>query len=133
MKLLGIVDHVNDCDCCGKTGLVKTVALESNGETVYYGTTCASIALGFGREYTTRTAHKLVERVKKNDHYKKLKECAVMQAQQKANKTNETWLVLFKTSKYQKLGWYSIMEQSRYIALNSPENGRISAEVKPTN
>ena len=45
-KLLGIVDEVTVCDCCGKKNLARTVALETEGgETVYYGTTCAALAL----------------------------------------------------------------------------------------
>jgi len=42
-KILGICDNVNSCDCCGKTELQKTVAIE-NGETGaigYFGTSCA--------------------------------------------------------------------------------------------
>ena len=42
MKVLGIVDNVNTCDCCGKTGLERTVAIDLNGDVVYYGTTCAT-------------------------------------------------------------------------------------------
>lgn len=43
MKVLGIVDDVNTCDCCGKKDLKRTVALEaSSGDVVYYGTTCAT-------------------------------------------------------------------------------------------
>ncbi len=45
-KLLGIVDEVTVCDCCGKKNLARTVAMENEeGETVYYGTTCAARAL----------------------------------------------------------------------------------------
>lgn len=43
---LGTSDEVSTCDCCGKSGLKRTVALERDGETVYFGTTCASRALG---------------------------------------------------------------------------------------
>lgn len=44
--LLGIVDDVTTCDCCGKTRLARTVAMEKeDGEVVHYGTTCAARAL----------------------------------------------------------------------------------------
>lgn len=131
MKMLGIVDNINTCDCCGKTGLVKTVALDNGGEVVYYGVTCASVALGFGREYTSRNAHKLVTRVQDREHYAKLKAAAVERAQAAANAEKQTYLVLFQTSKYQKRGWYSVMDEARYIHLNSWDYGRISAEVHP--
>lgn len=43
--ILGICDDRNTCDCCGKTGLKKTVALDIDGETVFFGTTCAAWAI----------------------------------------------------------------------------------------
>lgn len=42
MKVLGITDSVNTCDCCGKKNLARTVAIDIDGEVVYYGTTCAT-------------------------------------------------------------------------------------------
>ena len=43
--LLGVVDDVHICDCCGKKNLNRTVALEKDGATLYFGTTCAARAL----------------------------------------------------------------------------------------
>ena len=42
-RILGITDSVTSCDCCGKTGLVKTVVIEDSetGNMGHYGTTCA--------------------------------------------------------------------------------------------
>lgn len=43
MKILGITDEVNTCDCCGRTNLKKTVAMEFEaGGMVHYGTDCAA-------------------------------------------------------------------------------------------
>lgn len=43
MRALGTTDAVTTCQCCGKTGLKLTVAMEtSGGEIVHYGRTCAS-------------------------------------------------------------------------------------------
>lgn len=42
MKVLGITDSVNVCDCCGKKDLARTVAIDLDGEVVYYGTSCAT-------------------------------------------------------------------------------------------
>lgn len=43
MKLLGITDSVNECDCCGKTDLKCTVVFETSDlQIVHYGRTCAS-------------------------------------------------------------------------------------------
>ena len=44
---LGTSDEVDACDCCGKSDLKSTVAIQDNdsGETLYFGTTCAARAL----------------------------------------------------------------------------------------
>lgn len=42
-KILGIDDSINSCDCCGKQGLQKTVAILNleTGEIGHFGSTCA--------------------------------------------------------------------------------------------
>jgi len=44
-QIIGISDEVTTCDCCGRTGLKRTVHLhlEDDGD-IYYGTTCAARA-----------------------------------------------------------------------------------------
>jgi hypothetical protein len=44
-QFLGTSDEVNSCDCCGKQNLKSTVALDVDGEVLYYGVTCAARAL----------------------------------------------------------------------------------------
>ena len=42
-KTLAIVDDVNTCDCCGKTGLKSTVVMQGDdGEIKYFGSVCAT-------------------------------------------------------------------------------------------
>lgn len=42
-KTLAIVDDVNTCDCCGKSNLKSTVAMQrDDGEVAYFGSVCAS-------------------------------------------------------------------------------------------
>jgi hypothetical protein len=42
-KTIAIVDDVHTCDCCGKSDLKTTVAMESEaGEIVHFGSTCAT-------------------------------------------------------------------------------------------
>ncbi len=42
-KILGYTEHVTECDCCGRTDLKGTIALESNGGDInYFGTTCGA-------------------------------------------------------------------------------------------
>lgn len=42
-KTLAIVDDVNTCDCCGKSNLKSTVAMErDDGEVLYFGSVCAT-------------------------------------------------------------------------------------------
>jgi hypothetical protein len=43
--VLGTTGDITTCECCGKSELKKTVALEVDGEVQYYGTTCAGNAL----------------------------------------------------------------------------------------
>ncbi len=45
IKLLGISDEVNNCECCGKANLKKTVVLDFDGGIRYYGSDCAALAL----------------------------------------------------------------------------------------
>lgn len=46
MKVLGITDERCECECCGKTNLKCTVALETaHGDVTYYGRDCAAKAL----------------------------------------------------------------------------------------
>jgi hypothetical protein len=44
---LGTTDEVDACDCCGKGDLKVTVAIhdDEQGDTLYFGTTCAARAL----------------------------------------------------------------------------------------
>ena len=49
LRAVGITDEINACDCCGKTGLKRTVVFydrEMGGDNVYYGTTCATRNVG---------------------------------------------------------------------------------------
>lgn len=40
---LAIVDDVNSCDCCGKTGLKSTVSMQrDDGEIFHFGRVCAT-------------------------------------------------------------------------------------------
>lgn len=42
-KTLGITDDVHCCDCCGKSNLKSTVAMERNdGEVLHFGSVCAT-------------------------------------------------------------------------------------------
>ena len=45
-RYLGTTDEVTTCDCCGKSGLKKTVALcFGEGDVLHYGVTCAARSL----------------------------------------------------------------------------------------
>lgn len=65
-KILGVCDNINECDCCGKTELQKTVAIENleNGEIKYFGTTCAmQPAKGF--EFEKKEMNKVISDFKR--------------------------------------------------------------------
>ena len=54
--ILGTCDSVNDCDCCGRSGLKHTVALDNGFTVTYYGTTCAAKVTKRKAGYVARTA-----------------------------------------------------------------------------
>ena len=41
-KIIGFTDKINDCDCCGRTGLKGTYCISIDGCEFYYGSTCAT-------------------------------------------------------------------------------------------
>lgn len=52
-KFLGVCDDVNECECCGKTNLARTIAFEDmvTSEIRHFGTSCATNpAKGFDAE-----------------------------------------------------------------------------------
>ncbi|MFE6020763.1 hypothetical protein ACFQ6O_29825 [Streptomyces sp. NPDC056441] len=65
-KIKGIVDDFDECGCCGRRGLKRTVALmplDADGnedgtaeDVVYYGTSCAATALSWTQGKVTDTA-----------------------------------------------------------------------------
>lgn len=59
VKYLGTDDSVNTCECCGKSPLKHTVALDFDGGVRFYGVICAGRALGT----KTRTAGDVVAAV----------------------------------------------------------------------
>lgn len=43
LTIIGFTDSINECDCCGKTGLKGTyVMTNEDGVELYYGTTCGA-------------------------------------------------------------------------------------------
>jgi hypothetical protein len=66
-KQLGTDDSVNTCDCCGKTGLKFTFAVElDSGEVVHYGSTC--VTRHTGREAVERGAKERIFRATPEAH-----------------------------------------------------------------
>lgn len=46
-KIIAFTDSVNECDCCGKSGLKGTFCVEIDGNEFYYGSTCTFKKHGF--------------------------------------------------------------------------------------
>ena len=46
-KIIAFTDSVNECDCCGKSGLKGTFCVSIDGNEFYYGSTCAFKKHGF--------------------------------------------------------------------------------------
>jgi hypothetical protein len=53
-KIFGFTDEVTNCDCCGKTGLKGTFAVEllSSGEILHYGSVCVTRNTGIAHPKT---------------------------------------------------------------------------------
>lgn len=83
---LGLTDEVTTCECCGKSELKATVALETlDGGIVHYGTTCATRALGIKRSAKPEEIKgAFAAKIKTNEYREK----AIRLAQKEANKTN---------------------------------------------
>lgn len=59
MQALFITDEVNTCDCCGRTELKATVAMQlSDGGILYYGRTCAARNSGKTSQQLTKEIRK---------------------------------------------------------------------------
>ena len=57
VKFLGVNDDVTTCECCGRSGLKKTVVLDiGDGNLVHYGTQCAANKLRFGHQYGAKSS-----------------------------------------------------------------------------
>jgi recombinational DNA repair protein (RecF pathway) len=54
IKILGFTDSVNECDCCGKTGIKGTFAVSIEGNEFHYGSTCAHKKHGFSKAQVTK-------------------------------------------------------------------------------
>lgn len=65
LKILGITDEKLECECCGKTNLKCTVALElEEGGVVYYGRDCAAKALmGNNKPASVKTVESLANAI----------------------------------------------------------------------
>ena len=69
VTIKGIVDYKNECDCCGKTNLKRTVAFQNgDADILYYGTSCfanyvrTTEHINIPGSYTTKNAEQLVEK-----------------------------------------------------------------------
>ena len=90
MEIKGITDSVTTCDCCGRTHLKRTVAIETeDGEILHYGTSCAAAYLKVPGSYTAKTAERMVSKYHVMQESKKRFEAACERAKAEANATGE--------------------------------------------
>jgi hypothetical protein len=93
-KQLGTDDSINTCDCCGKTGLKFTFAVElDSGEVVHYGSTCVT-------RHTGKTPAKIANEVFAREQAEK----AICEAQFRA--TVESSRLEAKMKEAHKLGLF---------------------------
>lgn len=56
MHILGISDEVTTCECCGKSGLKRTVVISCGDGMKFYGTSCASRSFKTPQDTIKKTA-----------------------------------------------------------------------------
>jgi hypothetical protein len=98
-RILGITDEKDSCDCCGKSDLKSTVALELlDGSIVYYGTTCAGRAVGLKGKAASPQAviSKLEDQIKRREMLNRRK----AEAQREADRGKHIVLVCRKGDHY---------------------------------
>ena len=64
-KIIGFTESINECDCCGKTGLKGTYCVEIYGNEFYYGSTCASKNINI-------SSYEIKKEIKKIELYKNI-------------------------------------------------------------
>lgn len=84
LKILGIDDSVNVCECCGKSNLKSTVIVEINGYIFHYGSVCATKHIGLTKQQIKETikdeldARKLLASTEYKESQEHLAEAAKM-------------------------------------------------------
>jgi hypothetical protein len=80
LKVLGTCDSVNQCECCGRTGLKKTVAIgNTDGNVRYLGTECAARAMGVRKATVEKGVRSAA------------KEAVLAAARERARRDREEW------------------------------------------
>lgn len=65
IKILGIDDSVNSCDCCGRIGLKSTIIVEVDGEQFNFGQICATKHTGMSSsKIKSEISNILTEKIK---------------------------------------------------------------------
>lgn len=87
IRIIGIDDSVNSCDCCGKTNLKSTVVVEIDSVIFNYGSVCATRHTKLtGKEIDSEIKKiKIAEEIEYNNR--------VLKARREYHSTNE-WLKL---------------------------------------
>lgn len=88
IKVLGINDDRDTCQCCGRAGLKRVVWLSiDSGEPVHYGTSCAALTAGIRGNWTARRAEALAHEIAKREERLARRDRLRAMAQEMANST----------------------------------------------
>ena len=71
-RLMGTTDEITTCDCCGKSGLKLTVAIDIDGVIVHYGRDCAAKTFRYVHCYRyaqKANAERIIGMANKRDWY----------------------------------------------------------------
>ena len=70
--ILGFTEDITSCDCCGKTDLKGTYAIDFNGDICYYGSVCAFKVQGITFEEQKQVKKEYNKKIKAIDKLKEM-------------------------------------------------------------
>lgn len=69
-KIVGYVDSINECDCCGRVDLKGTYCVEIDGEQLNYGSTCAFKVHGITEDEQKEMKKTFKKRMRASEKFK---------------------------------------------------------------
>jgi hypothetical protein len=90
IKVLGVNDDRDFCECCGKIGIKRVVWITiDDGEPKHYGTACAAKIAGIDGKWSAKRADILASKLKEREERMRRREALRECAQAEANRSGQ--------------------------------------------